>query len=246
VIPVTQTDAGVFQYVRETSATHAAAPVAAGVAKPESAYVLERFEDRVRVIAHVVTGVDRSLLMDIDSVEQLLDAELRIGVLLAEENQILNGDATGENLRGILNTAGIGSVAKGGAEPQTDAIYRGITTVRLAFHEPTAVVLHPTDWQTIRLTKLADGEYQAAPLVESDPDRLWGLEVISSAVIAQGTALVGAFADGARIYEREEATVAMAEEHSDDFVKNRVSFRGEERIGLAVERPAAFCKVTAL
>jgi HK97 family phage major capsid protein len=251
VIPTRPAESDVVSYIRQTLATHAAAPVAAHGTKPESTYELTRVDAPVRVIAHVLSGIDRSLLADQDSLEDFLDVQMRTGVLLAEQAQILNGDGTGINLRGILNTVGIATVAKGGAEPRAEAIRRAITQVQLAFLEPTAIAIHPTDLQELRLEKDADGAFLLGPAGgpggAGDPDMLFGqLRVISTAVMPLGTALVGAFAEGATIYEREDATVAISESHGDQFVKNEVTVRAESRITLAVERPAAFCSVTAI
>lgn len=181
-----------------------------------------------------------------------LDMMLRLGVLLAEENQIINGDGASPNLRGILNTAGIGSVAKGAGEPSIEALHRAITTCRLAFLEPDAIVLHPNDWQEVRLSKDADGNYLTAPVTDEGPPKLLGKEVVTSPVIAEGTGVVGAFAAGATVWEREDARVSFTETGLGDtagtelFSRNLVRFRAEERIAFGVERPAAFCAVTGI
>lgn len=247
VIPTRTAESDVVSYIRQTVANHLAAPVAAHGVKPESVYELTRVDAAVRVIAHVVTGIDRSLIADQSSLEDFLDIQMRLGVLLAEQAQILNGDGAGVNLRGILNTVGIGAIVKGGAESRSEAIRRAITNVELAFMEPTAITIHPTDMQEMALEKDANGQFLLSPATEDTPATLWGkLRVIATAVIPLGTALVGAFAEGATIYEREEATVAVSESHGDEFRKNEVTVRAESRITLAVERPQAFCAVTGL
>jgi HK97 family phage major capsid protein len=243
VIATESLDQGVFAFARVSAFTNAAAAVAAGGTKPESTVNLERVEDAPRTIAHVISDVDRTLLLDFASIQTLLDQELRMGVLLAEENQILNGNGTAPNLRGILNTSGIGTQARG-TDSRADAIHKAITICRLSNFEPDTVVLHPTDWQTLRLEKASSGDYLAGPIVEIGPDRIWGKTLIQSPVLAQGVGLVGNFQLGARLYVREDATVQMFEEPG--WKTNTVNFRGEERIGLAVERPAAFCQLSGL
>jgi HK97 family phage major capsid protein len=247
VLPVRPTTFGMVDYLRQTVADHNAAPVPAGSVKPTSVYTVVKVEERVKTIAHVSEPVDRALLADNTSLESFLDQQLRLGVLLAEEDEIINGDGTGEHFEGILNVAGIGSYALTGGESAADAIYKGITTVRLAFYEPDAVVVHPNDFQQIRLSKTtAGGDYLAAPIVEDDPPTLWGKSVITSVAIAEGTALVGAFALGATIWDRETARVTFSESHDDLYVKNQVIFRGEERLAFGVERAPAFCEVTGI
>ncbi|ENE5016746.1 phage major capsid protein, partial [Salmonella enterica subsp. enterica serovar Schwarzengrund] len=52
--------------------------------------------------------------------------------------------------------------------------------------------------------------------------------------------LTGAFNAGAQIFDREDANVVISTENADDFEKNMISIRCEERLALAVKRPEAF------
>jgi len=251
VIPVRPCDGDSVWYVRQTVLTNNAAPVAAGEEKPKSVITVERVEAPVRVIAHVSEALDRSLLSDAEQLVSFIDSEMRLGVLLAEEDQILNGNGTPPNLRGILNTVGVQTQAIT-TETIADVVFKAITKVRLAFFEPDAIVLHPNDFEDVRLSKAAGGDEQhlSAPITAEDPDRLWGIPVITSPVIAEGTGLVGAFAAGSTVWDRETARVTFAETGLGDnageelFTRNLVRYRVEERIAFSVERPAAFCLST--
>ncbi len=251
LIPVRKIDSDKAWWLRHSVATQNAAPVAAGALKPTSVYTVERIEQLVVTIAHVTEALDRALLSDFDQLVTFIDGQLRLGVLLAEEAQILNGDGLGVNLLGILNTPGIQVQAIGG-DSRADAIYKALTKVRTAFFEPDGIVLHPNDWQDIRLAKTADGDYQTAPVTDEGVERLFGKPVITSPVIAEGTGLVGSFRIGATVWDREEARVTFTESGLGDaagqelFTRNQIRFRGEERIAFGVERPAAFTKLTGL
>lgn len=251
LIPVTKVSGDKIWYLQHTAYTNAAAAVAAGGLKPTSVLTVTRIEDTVRTIAHVSEALDRALLSDFDALVNFIESNLRMGVLLAEENQILNGNGTSPNLRGILNTVGIGTQAVG-ADNRADAIHKAINACRLALFEPDAIVLHPTDWQTVRLQKNANGDYYTGDAIQGDPDRLWGKQVITSPVIAQGTGLVGAFAVGAQLWDREEARVTFTESGLGDsagqelFSRNQIRFRAEERVSFGVPYPTAFCSVSGL
>jgi hypothetical protein len=214
-------------------------------------YLRQTVADHQAAIAHVTEALDRALLSDFQELMSFIDGQLALGVLLAEEDQILNGDGNAPNLTGLLNTAGIQTQAKG-ADAIPDAVYKAITKVRAQFFEPDAIVLHPNDWQSIRLLQTTDGEYIAAPFIEADPDRLWGKAVITSPAITEGTGLVGAFGPAATVYDRDQARITFTESGLGDsageelFTRNQVRFRGESRIAFGVQFPAAFCTVTGL
>ena len=70
--------------------------------------------------------------------------------------------------------------------------------------------------------------------------RLWGLRVRENWSMPAGKFLVGGFSTGARIWDREQANVVISTEDRDNFVKNMLTIRAEERIALAITRPDAF------
>jgi HK97 family phage major capsid protein len=252
LIPVRQADSDKVWYLRTTMADHQATVVPAGEEKPTSTYTIERIEVPIVTIAHVTEPLDRALLMDYDALTDFIDLQLRYGVLMAEEDQVLNGSGSPPELEGILTAAG--QTQPRGSDPQLECIYKGMTKLRNAFFEPDGIVLNPNDWESIRLSKDATGNYLSGSVISGDNTRLWGTPVVTSKAIAQGTGLVGQFSVGASLWSREEARVTFTESGmvtadgstTELFVTNRVLFRGEERMALAIERPDAFCMLTSL
>lgn len=238
-------------YIQQTVRTNNAAPVAAGALKPTSVMTVARKESPIQVIGHMSEAIDRSILMDSSSLSTFIDGQMRLGVMLAEEDQIINGSGTPPALRGILNTSGIQTQAKG-ADPTPDTVHKAITKIRTnAFVEPDAVVFHPLDWEEVALLRTADGLYIWNNPADDTPPKIWGLPVVLTTAIAQGTALVGAFGVGTEVDEREGARVTFQETGlneggNDMFSRNQVRFRGESRIGLRVYRPDGFCTCTGV
>lgn len=250
-------------YVQETAVTNAAATVAEGAAKPQSDVTLAQVTEVARKIA--TTGkISDEMVNDVDYIQSYVNGRLVLFVKLAEEDQLLNGNGTAPNLRGILNRTGLTAAQAVGADTRVDAIFKEITKIRAgAFLEPDAVVLHPTDWQSVRLSKDASGQYYGGgpfnwasygqrtssgdtTQLADGGESLWGLRVVVTPAIAQGTALVGAFALSAQVYQREGIRVEATNSNEDDFLKNLIAIRVEERLALAVYRPAGFGTVTGL
>ena len=257
LFPVRTTTAAVIEYFRMTGFTNNAGAVADrnndntnfGV-KPQSSFTFVGEQAPVRTIAHW-EAAHRNVLADEPQLRSIIDNELMYGLRLQEDAQILSGNGTGENLTGVLSTTGIQEYAwsDGAATPvpdtKADAIRRAATLSFLAYYEPTGVVLHPNDWEDIELAKDTNGQYLVAVSVALGGEpRLWRIPVVETPAIPEGTALVGAFGTGAQLYDREQASIRISEQHADFFVRNAIVVLAEQRLALAVKRPEAFVKVT--
>lgn len=244
LMPDGQTNQNAIIYMEETTTTNGAAPTAEGALKPESALGFTQKTSNVRKIATVLPVTDE-LFDDAPAMRSYVEARLRVFLALAEEAQLLSGNGTAPNLRGILNTTGIQTQAKG-TDPGPDALYKAMTLVRLAFLDPSGVVMHPTDWQNLRLLRTADGIYIWGSPQDEGPERVWSLPVVVTTAATAGTALVAAWDTGAQIFRRNEVSFAVSDQHSDFFQRNQLMLRLEERLALVVYRPSAFCTVTGL
>lgn len=61
--------------------------------------------------------------------------------------------------------------------------------------------------------------------------------------MTQNTALTGAFGLGAKVYDREQSNIRVAEQHADLFIRNAVAILAEQRLGITVSRPESFVKI---
>ena len=165
---------------------------------------------------------------------------MRFGLALVEEAQILAGDGTGQNLLGLIpqSTPFDVSRAKTG-DTRIDIVRRAMTQVRLAEYRADAILLHPSDWEEIELTKTDEGSYVWANPRGLLGPTLWGLPVIDTTAVEEGEFLVGNFQMAAMLWDREDAVVDISTEDRDNFIKNMVTIRAEQRLGLEVSRPEA-------
>lgn len=255
LFPARSTTAAVIEFFRMTGFTNAASTVAernpgntAFGLKPQSGLTFTGMQAPVRTIAHW-EAAHRNVLADEPQLRSIIDNELLYGLRLEEDRQILLGDGVGENLLGILNS-GIQDYnwSSGASTPvadtKADAIRRAATLAYLAFYEPTGIVLHPNDYEDIELTKNSQGTYLFATSIQMGGEaRMWRMPVIDTPAMTEGRALVGAFGTGAQLYDREQASIRIAEQHSDFFIRNAIVILAEERLALAVKRPEAFVNV---
>ena len=244
-----ETDRGTVEYYEETTFTNAAAGVLEGAAKPESDWAATLRTEPIRKIGHWFQATEESLA-DVPWLESQLRGRLAFGVIRREEQFLLNGTGVAPQLTGLLNRTGIQTIAKTAGVPVPDVIYQAMQRVRgeagAGFAEPTAIVMHPTNFTTYRLLRTADGIYINGAPSEAGPERMWGLPIRQTTAMPVNTALTGAFRPYAQVTRRTGITVTMSSEHGTNFTENKVTILAEERLGLEVYRPAAFCTATAL
>jgi len=235
------TNSNLIEWVRELVFTNNADVVSEGAQKPESNITFERADVPVRTIAHWIIAT-RQVLADFPQLATIINGRLSYGLKIVEEDQILLGDGTGNNLLGLIPQATAYNTALNNLPNDTmiDIIRHAILQVRLAFYPASGVVLTPTDWHNIELTKDNQNRYLMANPAGNLPAMLWGLPVVESDGMPADQFLVGAFRLAATVFDREQAQIMVSTEDRDNFIKNMVTILCEERLALAVARPAAF------
>ena len=260
-----RTTSDTVEFVQESSHTNAAAVVAeatsaaartaaantstgavtftnasGGGYKPEGSWAFAVVQANVKTIAEWVPVTKRALA-DVAQLEGLINDQLSADVAEAEENQLLNGDGSGENFTGIANTSGIQTQAF--ATDIFTSVRKGITKLRTVGRvNPTAILMNPADAESVDLTKDGNNQYYYGGPSAIGQRTLWGVPVIESESQTSGFATLGDFTK-AVVWDREQTTVTMTDSHSDFFVRNLVAVLAEERLAFGVTRPTAFCTV---
>ena len=233
------TNSNTIEYDREVGFTNSAAPVAEGALKPQSEIQYEEQTATVRTIAHWMRA-SVQILDDAAGLSSIIDNRLRYGLAYVEEQQLLNGSGTGSNLEGLV-TAATAFAAPGSlvADQLIDTIRLGMLQVALAEYPANGIVLNPIDWTFIEMLKDANENYLIGNPRGTLSPTLWGLPVVATQAMTEDKFLVGAFDLAAQIFDRQNATVEASTEDQDNFVKNKVTIRAEERLALAIYRPEA-------
>lgn len=257
------TGSDTVEYVVQTAHTNAAAPVpeattsaaptapgtagalvqaAGGGYKPEGSWAFERKTATVKTIAEWVPATKRALA-DAGQLQGLINDELRKDIAETEEAQIMNGNGSGENLPGILQTSGIQAQAFDTDIFTTSrkAITKARTVGRVV---PNAFAFNPVDVETIDLAREngSTGKFLGAGPFSMGPRTLWGVPIVETEAVAAGEGLLGDYSK-AVLWDRQQTTVTMTDSHADFFIRNMVAILAEERVAFGVTRPTAFVKV---
>lgn len=253
-----ETNSDVVEYPQITGYTNNAAPVpeaqfsgaigsgnpaittVTGGVKPESGMTLQQINAAVKTIATWMPVTNRALA-DAPQIRTLIDNFLEFAVEQTLEDQMIAGDGVGENFLGILNTPGI----------QTQVFAVDILhTTRKARTKlktpgrvtPSAYVMNPLDWETIDLSQTNQGLYYfGGPQVMGNP-RLWGVPVVESEAVPQGTAIIADW-HYAVLWDRMQAAITMSNSHADFFIRNLVAILAELRAAFGVQYTKAFCTI---
>lgn len=245
LIPSAPMNQAVEKYMEETTRTHAAAERAEGGSYAESTFVFTEKTSDVRSIGESVPVTDEQLEDELQ-VAGLLDQRLRFGLRQRLDSQVLVGNGTAPNLRGILNVVGIQTQALG-TDSQIVAFLKALRNVRVTGRaQPNGAIFHPNDWLDILLTQDATGRFLFGnPFEGPGPRSLFGIPVVESDAITENTGLVGDFANFCRIGDRRGVQVEIGYVGT-QFTEGKKTMRASLRACFTVYRPAAFCTITGI
>lgn len=208
--------------------------------KPEAAMAFEIVRESVKSLPVWIPATKRALA-DASEVRSLIDQNLRDNLIEELENQIITGNGVGENFTGILNTAGI--LVQAWNTDVLTTTRQAMTTIEVTgLAKPTAWLFHPADWETIDLMVDLQGRYYFGGPLAMGTRTLWGLPVVTSQAMTQGTGLLGDFRK-AILWDRESATISVSDSHADFFIRNMVAILAELRAALGIIRPSAFVEI---
>ena len=150
----------------------------------------------------------------------------------------------------LLATSGIGTGSITAAATYLDvaeAILQAAMDVQSASgFAADAIALNPADWFKLRTVKASGtGEYFGGGFFGAqNVPNLWGIPVCVTPAVAANKFVVGAFKTCGSVVTHGGVSVEAVNTNEDDFVKNLMTIRAEERLALAVRRPAGFKVLT--
>jgi len=261
-----QTNQNAYVYLEESTFTNNAGSIAEAAdisTSNEGALAFTEKTESIRKMATFLPVTDE-LLSDVAGIQGYVNSRLSTMMKLNMDNQLINGNGSAPNLTGVLSKSGINTFdysSYSGELARLGQIYQAITEIRKdAFVEADSIVMHPSDWYDV-VTSVSDITTTTSGAAPKNPlfmvaggfgadvaPRIWGLKVVPSTVIAAGTALVGKFGggDAAQVIMREGVDLAVSDSHSDFFAKNQLAIRLTMRLGFAIYKPTAFCKITQM
>ena len=233
-IPVTS---NMVNSLREATNVNNAVEVAQAAQKPESDVTFEQYNVPITTVAHWIK-ISNQLLADAPAVVAYIETRLRDGLAQRVESQLIVGNGTAPNLSGLTNAGNFTLYTPTAGDLLVDAINRIKYTMWATGNVPDTVVVNPSDWGAMERTRegAGTGAYLYGLPGMNAGMNPFGLNVVLSHYLPAGKIIVGRMADSVVLYNRAGATVEMGYVN-DDFTKNLITIRAEERLGLGVDRP---------
>lgn len=260
LIPSIPTSSNAVEIMRLSSAGDPAAPQGTVIGtgngelatKASTTLTWELVTVSIPTIA-VHTKASRQILSDAPMLQSTIDGELTYKLQLESDNQLLNGDGTGQNLTGIMVDASINDVGELPAltDPadvpaaMIDKIRSAVTECQKnEYYNVNGMVLNPVDWQVLETAKATDGHYLlvAFAATSGETPTVWRVPVIVTNAIAANSFVLGDWSLGAQRYVREGMSIRTSEHHDVNFTQNAITILAEQRYGLGISRPKAFTK----
>jgi HK97 family phage major capsid protein len=245
IIPGGTTVGSSITYPRETSITNSpVGPVAPGAVKPQMDLTYDVQQKPVITIPAFMKASSQAW-DDFPMFESWIDNRMYYALAVAEEKELLNGSGVAPHLEGLMTVALAATTVPGsGGIAVLDNVAAGLAALYGRSYIPDGVVLSPADWAKVVTAKATGGPYLLDPTGATGAPTLWGTPVVISPAMAAGSYLVGQFNPYCQIFDREDAAIEVADENQDDFVRNLVTVRAEERLAFAIYQPGAFSKGT--
>lgn len=216
---------------------------AAGVAEaekiPESKFTPTLAKANVVNVAHY-TKITKQLADDAPALAAYINTKMLYGLQTKVEDQIVNGNGTAPQLKGLLATGSFtdASAQLTGAKNLFDLLLLLQGLAETAAYEPEALVLNPMTWAQLAMEKDSQGRYLLGGPGLAANKSVWGIPVVTSSAVPAGKFIFGNFTQTVTIYDRQQVAVEMTGTNEDDFTHYLYTIRASRRLALAVEVPA--------
>lgn len=237
----------VVPYVRETNQVTnetGAAFTSEGSAATEVTTTFENYSAIIEKITAWIPVTDE-IVSDAPTLRGYIDTRLTYMIDIREEAGILTGTGTSPQIQGLDNIS-----------PQTQSVVasdypacigQAIGKVENYDGEANGVATNPLDYwvgvTTRHANQLDNGFGGSAPAgTPADGNITWGLPAVRSRGVTSGYAYIGDWRLGATVFDRQETTIKVGDQHSDNFIRDLSVIKGSKRIGVAWHRPSLFVK----
>lgn len=237
-----------FAYMKENGIGEGTmTTVAENAAKPQLDFDLVEATAEAQYVAGWLRTSKKSLA-DVSGFLSYLQGRLLEKLLLAEDDQLINGTGVSPNISGLATAGNFTAATSLAAAIDIEQLILGISQLEEMEREANAILLRPSNAYSLILNKSAGSlEYDLPSVVTVDATgqlRIMGVPVYRTTAMTAGTYFIGDFRMGAMLLQREAPVIEISYEDASNFTTNKVTIRCEERIAFPIFGSTYFIKGT--
>ena len=247
ILRIQPTTSDKWSYQYEDTYTDATAQIVEGTTYARSEVAVKVNTVFLKKIGATL-NVSRELLDDAIGFQAYVSKRMNDKLLLAEDVMLMHGSGVGGNILGIYNFATAFAPPAGSTGIQNPQYYDVIAIAALQAtldnYMPTAVIVHPSDFTKMALTKDTQGKYIMPIIFGAGMSKIMELEVIPSTYMLPNEFVLGDFTGAADLIQNQAIRFDISFENNDNFDKDLVTLKISERIQLVAYLTKAFIKGT--
>lgn len=245
------TDAQTIYWVERVLLEGGAAQVAEAAKFSQISAKYSKFSANAKKTAAFAKITEESV-EDVEFILSEINQEIVSGpnsIRVQVENQVLTGDGTGENHKGLFTYATAFALPAGfnliASPTMYDAASAVVLQVTKANYTPDYMLVNPSDLLNMQLTKDANGNYVIPPFVGPNGMVIAGVRVVANNRIAEGAFLTGDM-KRATLFMKRQLTLKFFDQNEDDALYDLRTITGSLRSIFRVKGPdqKAFVKGT--
>ena len=246
---------GVIRYTDQAAITSGATNISEQAAYPQTSQItwiernlpIEKIGDSIKI--------SREMMDDVDYVMSEIETFLMTNIDLQIDAQLLSGNGTTPQLKGMASMATAFTAASAFANEIQDANYFDLIAIIAAqimygtSYVPNGVLMNPYDAVKMKLKKDSLNNYIIPAFIVPTPGgniTVDGMRIVENSGVEANTLYVGDFTRGT-VYSSNSLQLEFGYEN-DDFTKDLVTLKGRERLALLIRNvnSGAFNKVTSI
>ena len=230
------TTSNTVDWIEVSGKTNAAAMRAEGSAMAQGDLQYIEYSQKVKSLSEYMIVTNESL-KDASFLASEIQTELFSDLQLLLDDQLLNGDNTGNNLNGINNIASAFTAGEPFATGITEA--NNADVLRVAINNihvagngrwmPNYILMNPTDVAILDLLKISDGRYIDVPFYSAEGASVKRIPLIENTGIDIDDFLVGDFTR-AKAFVRDPLAVRVFDQHASTAISNLSTITGNMRV----------------
>ena len=234
------TDSNLVDWIEVSGKTNSAATRAEGgtMAQGDISYI--EYSTKVKIMSEYMKVTNESL-KDASFLASEINSELLSDLNLLVDAQLLSGNNSGSNLKGIEEYA---DTWTGGTFQSTvttpnlaDVLRVGINQIYVSGNGkwiPNAILMHPTDVATLDLLKDTGGTYISIPFYNPESQQVVNIPIYQNVGISQGEFMIGDF-QKAKGFIRDSLVVRIFDQNEADAINNRSTITANVRLAFRIK-----------